>query len=198
MKLWTIQTLEKFNKLQQEGCIYGEKEFIDPDYLEAYDWLVDRMAERIGSRPFENCYPVWAWKHWCNQDKPKPDLRSSSHFMKGVKGVRLEIVKQDSDVLLSDFNLWHFPLAYKSYIGDSEADDLTFANHLKSLGFDSMDYPNLPLKYRNSIEESWLKIFDMDYDCEYSAWPYPQKTIQATFWSLSIEEVQKVDFFTAR
>ena len=51
---------------------------------------------------------------------------------------------------------------------------------------------------KRKMEESWNKIFDMNYDMKYVALPFNQKAIQATFWTLKKEEIINVDHFTSR
>ena len=51
---------------------------------------------------------------------------------------------------------------------------------------------------RNQIEESWEKIFDMDFNLEYYTLPLEKKKVQATFWELQLKDVIKVDKFIAK
>lgn len=199
MKLWTIQTIEWYEKFQETGIIYGEKEFVEPDFVFGYEWLIKQMEERIGPKPTTDAFPLWAWHTWESKNKRKPDLRSTAHFMKGTKGVRLEIEKDPNSILLSDFDLWHFPLSYYYYIGNSEADVNRFDDYLKSKGFSySDDYFDLSPEIQDEIQKSWVKIFDLQLNDPFVTYKPEDKVIQSTFWSLTTEEVKKVDFFTAR
>lgn len=198
MKLWTIQTIEWYEKFQETGIIYGEKEFVEPSFVFGYEWLIKQMEEQLGSR-IGNNYPLWAWHTWDCAAKKKPDLRSTSHFMKGTKGVRIEIEKDPKDVLLSDFDLWHFPLCYYYYIGKSEEDCIRFDEHVKSKGFSfTHDYFELSIDLQKEIQESWKRVFDLTLSDPFITYKPTDKVIQATFWSLSMDEVKKVDYFTAR
>ncbi|WP_372472915.1 hypothetical protein AB4865_08890 [Capnocytophaga sp. ARDL2] len=49
-------------------------------------------------------------------------MRKRGHLEKGIHGVRIEIRKHESEVLLSDFDFWHYPISYQSYISDGEKD----------------------------------------------------------------------------
>ena len=51
---------------------------------------------------------------------------------------------------------------------------------------------------KNKIQKSWQRIFDMNYAPKDISWYFEKKSIQATFWSLKLSEVIKVDKFTAR
>lgn len=199
MILWTIQTIEWYQKLLSDEVIYGSRQPIEvPSFLYGYHWLMKQMDMRISRRPFAECYPVWAWYQWHSALKRKPDLRSSAHYTKGTKAVRIEIEKDEKDVLLSDFLLWHIPLSYHGYIGDTEDKSVAFENMLEQKGWDRKKIDQLPKNIRQEIVKSWDKIFDIDFDDPYFAHPKKDKVIQATFWSLSIDEVRKVDTFTAR
>lgn len=198
MKLWTIQPIEWFEKLQKDGVIYGDKSLanIDKSMLFAYNWITNQMEQKISPKPSENSTPIWTWYQYRNELKKKPDLRCS-HLPKGTKGIRIEINKNENDVLLSDYDLWHCPLNYWR-IQDTEKDDQDFDELLKSEGVNFINREKYTPILRNKVEESWHKVFDMNYSQEYSASKKEDKSIQATFWKLSLDEVVKVDYFTAR
>ncbi len=197
MRLWTIQHIDFFNELVEKKVIRGKIEYADNDFHFGYNWMINQMEKRIDKRP-NDCYPLWAWFQYESNDKPKPDLRTTGFLEKGVKGVRLEIEKDNDSVLLSDFELWHTPLSYKTFIGDSETEAKDFDLLLKRQGLDNEDFENLPDQFKDKIIKSWDKIFDLDFDCEYYSQPIAKKSIQATFWDLRIDEVINIDYFVAR
>lgn len=199
MKLWTIQTIGFYEKLLEDKIIYGSKQYITfTEFLSGYHWLMNKMDSKIGKRPFPDCYPLWAWYQWKSAKKDKPDLRSSAHFPKGTKAVRIEIEKDDNKVLLSDFMLWHFPMSYHGYIGSCEKDSVAFEKMLEEKGLDRRKLNALPNNIRKEIIKSWDSVIDMEYEDTYFTYPKEHKSIQATFWSLSINEIIKVDEFIAR
>jgi hypothetical protein len=181
-----------------EGIIYGDARFAEKEFLTGYSWMITQMQQRIGKRPFPDCYPVWAWYHWNGTKQRRPDLRYSRHLPKGAKAVCIQIEKEDKDVLLSDFDLWHFPLSFDGYIGSSEQDSLAFDKKLKAKGLYNSAFNDLPRDIQETIQKSWDKIFDMRFEDPYYTHKKEEKSIQAAFWSLSIEEVIKTDEFTAR
>ncbi|WP_304342658.1 hypothetical protein [Chryseobacterium koreense] len=69
---------------------------------------------------------------------------------------------------------------------------------LESEGINFADKEYYSEKIKQIVEQSWDKVFDMGYFSEYNSEPFESKPIQATFWTLSIDEVKKVDYFTAR
>lgn len=198
MRLWTIQPICWYNVLLEKGVMTGDVKYIEPDFIPAYDWLIQQMIERIGNKTSDVQYPIWAWYHYLNGKKKKPDLRNSHLGRKGEKCVLIEIEKNEKDVLLSDFELWHHPLGLPYYIGDTEEDTLAFEAELEALGHDTSLSDSLPIKYQQKIIKSWEKVFDMDFDDPYFSKPFSEKSIQATFWQLYLSEVVSVRYFVCK
>lgn len=90
-------------------------------------------------------------------------------------------------MLLSDVELWHYVLN-SWYVPQSEADAAAFKAEFQ--------LPNSA--YEDHMRRSWLRIFDLDWFDEYTAHPRAQKTIQAVFWELHLDQVRHVQHFTAR
>lgn len=201
MKLWTIQPLEWYENLSKNGVIYADPMHInylkEKSFMNAYDWLITEMELKLGKRPVANCYPIWAWYQWQDSQKREPDLRFGGLGNKGERSVILEIEKDERQVLLSDHELWHAVLN-EWCIVDNELEDKLFDQALAFAGVDFGDKDAYPTELRQQMIASWQKIFDMNYYSEYSSHPFDKKSIQATFWSLSIDEVCDVRFFTAR
>lgn len=200
MQLWTIQNVEWYNELLKNGIIYGTRKHITTDWefsLFGYNWLMNKMDEKIGKRPFSECFPVWAWFQYNNSQRRKPDLRSTGFLPKGTKGVRVEINKNDNEVLLSDFMLWSFPLSYHNFIGQNEQESIDFDEMLERKGLNKTNIGKLPKDVQTKIIKSWDRVLDLDFDDPYHTSPKDSKAIQATFWTLSLNEVVKVDEFIA-
>lgn len=200
MKFWTIQTIQCYEYLLDKGSICGDKSFIDSDFLHSYHWLMQKMDARIGKRPSPDCFPVWAWSQYEGAKKKKPDLRSIALLPKGTKGVRIEINKNENEVLLSDFDLWHYALN-KWFLGKNETEGIAFDTELNCLekkGFNVFEFEKLPTNTQHKIIESWDKILDLEFNDPYYTYPKDKKSIQATFWTLSIHEIIKVETFVAR
>lgn len=197
MKLWTIQPISVYNELIRQGKIFMHIDFVDENFKEAYQWMIGQMNIKISPAPSNKYSPIWAWNQYNGENAKKPDLRSSGYLPKGTKGVRIEFHKPDKEVLLSDYNLWHYVLNYWC-IHDNEDQDKLFDHLLKSYRVEFGDKEKYPDNIRSIIEKSWLKIFDMQYDSDYSTNKFENKAIQATLWSLKSSEISKVDFFKAR
>ncbi len=201
--LWTIQPIEWYESLLKNKHIFAKPTLSDqymdndPTFRQAYDWLIIQMEKRIKAKPCKNILPIWAWYQHSNSDKKRPDLRYSGLLPKGTKGVRIKLKKKKSEVLFSDFDLWHSVLNYW-YIADDEQDHNDFFSLLNSCGLAFTERDRYPSHIQKQVEESWQKIFDMDYCQEYSAKSFKNKSIQATFWDLFLDEVVSVDKFIAR
>lgn len=194
MKLWTIHPVEVWEWLQQQGFYRGAKELVYEDFLDSYDWFIIEMEKRLGPRPEKESYPVWAWKQW-NGVHIRPDLRFSSFLEKGTRGVRLEIDIPDEQVVLSDFDKWHYVLNYW-YLEENEEDGELFDKEIKKRGLDYYQQKPLPDPYyHQKIVDSWQRIFDIEPRNEEEK---RSLSIQAIFWELKLEQVRKVDFFVAR
>ena len=61
MKLWTIQPIEFYSEIINNGEIFCTKKYADLDFKEAYKWIIKQMEIRIGKRPKRDIYPIWAW-----------------------------------------------------------------------------------------------------------------------------------------
>ena len=188
MRLWTVQPVEVWKNLQEVGCYVCDKSksesFEDPSFVKAYDWLVAKMEKRIGARPKGVEYPVWAW-HTYDGRHCELDLNIDAYVSKGEEAVCLEVEIPDGQVLLSDFNNWH------SVLNNTYCDrSLTEEEWEKETEW----FSRLRGEERQKVKlDSWNRIFDIT----------PRVTefcsnghfVQATFWSLKLEDVKKVRFF---
>jgi hypothetical protein len=214
MRLWTMQTLPVLEELESTGLYRPDPDFVEKNricaedfppeedpFYQSYLWIADQMAERVPPRPSPDSMPVWGWQQWNGTKQPKPDLRSTAHFMPGVKAVRLELELDHSRVLLSDFDLWFCPFS-GLYLGRNLKEDQAFERAKKEAGVEANDVQarnlGLPVPLLNRLHKSWEKVFDMKfyrpgYNCGRK-----EKVVQATFWEIREEDVVKKTLFTAR
>ncbi|WP_310603403.1 DUF3841 domain-containing protein [Anaerosporobacter sp.] len=110
----------------------------------------------------------------------------------------------DKDVLLSDFDLFHYVLNYW-YLPIDEYDDAHFEEEYKSLGFTWHDLKDFNIQsnemvyIREKITQSWDRVFDLKREDD--GWLYGKndsKSIQATFWKLDSSQVKKAEIFIAK
>jgi hypothetical protein len=145
------------------------------------------MEYRIGRRPNGVSYPIWAW-HTRDWKHKKPDLRNIGLGNKGEKSVCIEVEVPDNQVVLTDFDVWHFVLN-KWYFDDSYSEEEWEKLHAK--------YDRLDRDVKEKVKiQSWQKVFDISpFQNE---WCQRGRYIQATFWVLYLKDVKDVRFFTAR
>lgn len=198
LRLWSIQSFEAWENLKKQGFLIGSKEFAETCFLEGYNWMRKKMKERLGPPCNPNQYPLWAWLQYSDKNHKKPDLRRSGHLPRNTPGVRIEFFKDESEVLLSDFDLWHQPLYYKRYIGDNEVDSINFDKQIEEGRLKDIEYFELPVETKKMIEDSWEKLFDLEFNDNYYTTSIDEKMIQATFWQLNLEDIVSVDHFVAR
>jgi hypothetical protein len=188
MRLWTIQPIEIWELLQKQGVYYGTLDYVDEDYIKPYNWMKKQLSFKTGINK-EN-YSVWAWYK-------KPDLRMSGWTIKGEKSVCIEFEIDEKDVLLSDEVLWHYVLGYW-YLPSSMEDGDKFNKKLDSKGLSFYKQKPLPEPYNKMIEDSWLKIFDLNWYVKDISDKRENKCIQAVFWELRLDQIKKVREFIAR
>ena len=198
MILWAIQTEEAWSELQTHGVLRATRKDIEEDFFHAYEWMVDQMAKRLPMRPGQDRFPLWAWYQWQNEERRKPDLRSGGYMPKDQKGVRIEFEYPDQSALLSDFGLWHYVLNYW-YLPESEADGEAFEAELTAAGLSLFTQKPVPdAGFHKRIVQSWDRIFDLRWFEDDLALPMSRKSIQATLWELTIDQVKNCKHFKSR
>ncbi|MBK8389027.1 MAG: DUF3841 domain-containing protein [Saprospiraceae bacterium] len=88
----------------------------------------------------------------------------------------------------SDFIMWHFPLSYKSFIGNNRLDDNQFERNLKKTCLHKTEFAQLPEPIKTEIEMSWYKIFDMEFTNKDYTNAMAEKKIQACCWEIRKED----------
>jgi Domain of unknown function (DUF3841) len=198
IKLWSVLHYELLDVLQKNGKIVYTENNHTQEWDKEYRWMAKQLIKRVGKPKHKGQYPIWAWYQYNDASHRKPDLRRGAHLPSGVKGIRIEFEKEASQVLLSDFVLWHYPLAYKCYIPDNFYDAREFDKRLKEAGLLKANHEQMPVKFKKEIEASWEKIFDLNFHNSYIADPMHKKAIQANLWEINMDEVLKIDTFMAR
>ena len=99
MRLWTIQPKNVWKMLQENGYfVCNAAATNNADFFCAYNWLTEQMEERIGERPDDVIYPIWAW-YTSDWQQKEPDLSEPGYKEKDTKCVCLELEIQDDRVL---------------------------------------------------------------------------------------------------
>lgn len=215
MRLWTIQPIEFWKSLKENGGIFSDTKIVEncfslfPEYEEnyidekwkfAYEWLSCKMKEKIGYPPIGVKYPIWAYYKWNGVNK-KPDLRSYrySYINKQEEDwVRIGFNIDENFVVLSDIDKWGSVLS-GLLVGGTICQNNFDKKMIKYTGVDylSVTNKNIPNFLKNEIIKSWDKIFELKRNKDEEDWYGPQKSacVQATFWNIKINQVIKVDFF---
>jgi len=204
MRLYTIQPLSVYDALCRTGTFLSEpwkdpEEWIctvAPGIKLAYDWLCDEMVEQGLLRPAPSVYPIWAWYRYMGEKKPKPDLRHSAYknCRCDERQVLLTLDVPDDEVLLHDYEAWHYPLNY-FYLAAQRVSD-RFERHCKAAGFPL--YSEVPLQdnaLHAEVQRSWRIIFDLPACRRLFRRSRAEQAVQATFWTLHAGHVTEVVAF---
>ncbi|WP_310604579.1 DUF3841 domain-containing protein [Anaerosporobacter sp.] len=205
MILWTIQHYLAYEKLLETGFLTANENYLicEDNFKFAYDWIARRMQEHGLNAPEGIKYPIWAWYQWEGKRKRR-DMRESGYARRGEKIVQLTINIPDNDIMLSDFELFHYVLNYW-YLPIDDADGDTFEEEYKALGYSWNDLSDFSIHtkemdaIREKIQKSWERIFILERINEniICGLDY-EKCIQATFWKLKKEQVTRAEIFIAK
>jgi len=197
MVLWTIQTREAVRLLEKNGTLVTATQKADADFRSSYEWMASQMRHRIGAPLDKATLPLWAWHTW-QDDSPRPDLRCNGHLPRGERAARIEFAVAPSNVLLSDFMLWHHVLGYW-YLAKSAKDEREFFLALREHGLESCRTRPLPNRVLDDrLKASWVRIFELGQMFTKEGNARAVRSIQATLWALPLESVKKIEWFTAR
>ncbi len=189
MRLWTVQPKEVLDIINETGVFRctQEKSANGEDFKDAYVWMMQQMHEKGIKRPEGVDLPIWAWHthYWKHQ---KPDLRYIGLGNPGEESYCIEIEIPDDQVLLSDFDAWHFVLN-NSYLHMELTDE----------EWEKTDewFDRLPAAERESIKrESWQGIFDVEPF--WNGFLAKGQFVQAVFWELKKENIIKIKKFIGK
>ncbi|MCR4868321.1 MAG: DUF3841 domain-containing protein [Lachnospiraceae bacterium] len=149
-------------------------------------WMTVKMDEHGIRRINKAKYPVWAW-HTRKWKHNRPDLRLGGYGKRGDRLSCIEFEIPESEVLLSDFDAWHFVLNNLWLDGS-----VTEAERKNEIYFDSLTKE----EQERAKADSWNRIFDISpYEND---WIVRGCYIQAVFWKLRPDMVTECRFFTAK
>lgn len=171
----TVQPPDFWAECRTKGVICPDPTKLEygqyPEFLFAYDWMRNRMRERIPN--FTGHYPVWAYVE-------KPDLRRSGFGKKGQREVLLTLDVPDERVVLTDMDDWHYALnQWYLHLDDKDNSDDAMIDK----------YWDAPLTEK---VQSWNHMFHPDR--KRANEPYYQACIDRVY----VHEVRSARHFTAR
>ena len=185
MRLWTSQTIEFYNELMEKGIAYCTRvsEFAQENDF-AYHWIAEQTRKRIGEPPMPGIkLPVWAWYQFGSKKKRKPPLSNVVKNNPEGKEISIEFEAPDELVLLSDFQLWHYPLNGWDLCVDKRA-----AKRIDE--YSHTDFKEKPEEIQKLIVDSWDLIFDLNFRHKRIVTIHKKnRSIQATLWYIRKEWV---------
>lgn len=168
VKLWTFQHYDFYKDvMEHEIACCTKKSFMWDDCSEAFEWMAQKMHERVGNPEMsEASMPVWAW-HTCYGKFNRKPRRSINNFdSDNLELVFMELEIPRDRILVSDFLLWHLPMNGLA-IGNDEG---------------------VPCK------STWDRIFDPTFnDKDWVNDDWEDRCLQATFWCLHKEDIVYAD-----
>lgn len=184
MIIWTIQPYSVYQELVAKGHFYCDPNkscnLKEPDFQAAYAWMIAQLKAKVGLPPNDQIQtPIWAWYRARAFSHTRPDFREHRDY---ADQVCLELELDDSQVLLSDFDSWHFVL------GDSY-----FAPASNEQEWEELNawFDGLTKKDQQAVKEaSWQQIFDITPS--HDPWTLNGAYVQACFWQLELSQVRKV------
>lgn len=184
MIVWTIQPYKIYQEILDSDSFYCNPKLSinlkdDVDFLRAYHWIIRQMIKRIGPSKESNAYPIWAWYRSHDYKHQRPDFRWVKDY---PDEVCMELEIPEEEILLSDFQGWHFVL-----------NDWYYSDAMNQDEWDSKDkwFNELPAKKQQLVKEkSWQRIFDVTP--RHGEWDANGKSVQACFWSIEKKYIRKV------
>jgi hypothetical protein len=169
--LWTIQSLEAWNQLKDSKILSNHKDKVDSDWLFAYNWMRSQMKKRLKKSRGIN-YPIWAWVNH------KPDLRVERHLLNGEVAVLIKLSIAEDQVLLSDFDAWHFVLNKYPLYNNKKEEEFWDSCIKKYANNENAVYDQLPKRFKRQVLKSWEKIFNIKLMQRGCVDPYTQAVIK--------------------
>jgi hypothetical protein len=211
MILWTIQHLNVYNILKEKGIYKPERKYTmaynNIDISQAYEWMKYSMYLLCKSSINMDDEIIWAWYQWEGKRKPR-DMRKSGYCTKGLPIVQLKIDIPDDNVLLSDFDLWHYVLngwliPENEYEKEEyDIDTMIMLQEQKRMIEEkrpcSIDYIKMSFQWEKRIQKSWDIIFNIDDNKIYALNGCQNKTIQATFSELKYNQILSVKHYISK
>lgn len=176
MRVWSFQPKEVIETLLSKGEVYCKSTKVDNYAKPSYEWLIGKMIESGIEKPDGVEFPFWVWIKFSEKGN-KPDLRNCRYnYPIGEIGYLLEFDIPEELIFKSDYGSWHSVMNYLPICSDEEFDKFLESDYWDK-GWDA--YPN---ELKNSIEETWLKIFEIENSDQ----------IQGIVWSFRKEWLKKI------
>lgn len=186
MIVWSNQPYQVYEQLMSNGIftcdptksmnIQTDLNFGGHDFENAYTWMAHQMGLKVGKPPKGVRHPIWVW-YKLDYAHRRPDFRLVPDY---DDQVCLELEIPESDILLSDFEKWHFVLN-DWYLNDAVSEKESYAK--------DQWFEHLPqVKQQKVKENSWQQIFDVTP--RIGEWTQNGAFVQGCCWLLKKEYVR--------
>lgn len=174
MKLWTIQTIEVYDKVVNDNYKVNKKRsYWYSVWKEPYEWLENILKNKCINNSNEGM--VWGWYKYYGSHR-KPDIRTIRKTYDNNKNyVCLTIEIPEEDVLLFDSDGWH------SRCSNDYNFDFNESYEQWERNFDRLSIE----EQRELIVKSWDRMFDTSESI----------SVQAVFWGLKKKYIKGVQYF---
>ena len=183
MIMWTIQPYCVYQQLISNGFFYcnpnKSENLKHPDFKLAYQWMTKQLRARLAPPCNQIITPLWARYRSYAYHYQRPDFRWARDY---PDEVCIEYDIPDDEVLLSDFEIWHFVLNdwyYSSATSEKEWEQ-------DERRFDALS----KVEQQRIKEESWQQIFDITL--RHGEWTRNGDVVQGCFWLLRLNQVRRV------
>lgn len=204
LTLYSVQPKFIFEELMDVG-VFSAQPRLDPENwlhdfepaAQAYAWLSEQMKQRLPAfgpsrtsimenLSHQELHPVWAWFKWHGAARPKPDLRFSSmkEWGKRERSVLMTLKVPASEVLLHDYDGWHFCLN-QAFFGTRRQ----YAAFEREFGRRVNDQTEKVERRNMALHKSWEAIFDLPTSRKYLGCTLKDQSVQATMWCFKKEYV---------
>lgn len=195
MKLVTIQTFCAFQNLIHNGFLEADEQYI---HLEksgiVYQWVQEKMNQVLPNSS-KYSYPLWAWVQYGQISSP-PKHKLLGYFKEGEDLiVRITFRKPERELLFTDFEKFSFVIS-NQYLPCSKQDYEWFQSFQKERQVSNEDLKAYVRRDRFKtcrtdadfleVNQKVRESFDRALECA-------SDQIQACFWRLSIEEIEKIE-----
>lgn len=171
MRIYSFQTEDQYKNYLKNNIIIADPNKVM--FPKSYKWLTSQLNLKI-ENPNNRLCPMWGWFQY--GEKIEPTTKEYDLLEKGTIGYKFTLEIPDNEVVLSDFDLWHFVLNNWPIFEDENKYD-----------------EDLELSTKE-IEKTWNFIFDLNFGDQSS----DEKYIQANFWEIKPEYVISIEKFKAR
>jgi len=144
VRIHTLQSDAGISAARQRGFFCGDRDAVETDwFLPAYEWMRDRMSERVPD--FSGDLPVWAWaRRPVIRRRRDPSLRETR--------TRITALVPRRRILVSCFHDWHeclngMPITYSEEEWNAYEKAFPIGDRCE--------------EHRLFVQETWNRVFDL-------------------------------------